>query len=162
MKKKILWVLVIISTIIVLGVIIMFIFKKPKKIESITRLHFSYSNGYMANAYTTYDIELKDNKYYVVIKPYLIPEEQTFEVEIDKKTIKEIINILNKYEVSEWDGFSKSDKNVLDGDSFSFWVYLEDGTDIHASGYMMWPKNYGEVRSELDRILGPLYPAKQE
>ena len=140
----------------------MFIIKKPKQIDSLTKLHFSYSNGYVANAYTTYDIELKDGKYYALIKPYLIPEEETFEVEIDKKKVNEIINILNKYEVNKWDGYNKSDKYVLDGDSFSFWIYMANGNDIHASGYMKWPKNYGEVKSELDRILGPLYPSKQE
>ena len=162
MKKKIIWIIVILLSIIVIGVIVMFGIRKPKKINSIKSLHFSYSSGYMANAYTTYDIELKDGIYYALIKPYLIPDTGTFEVEMDKSKIDEIIEVLNKYEVSKWDGFDKSNQNVLDGDSFSFSLYMKDDSKVQASGYMMWPKNYSEVKSELDRILGPLFPAKQE
>lgn len=140
----------------------MFIIRKPKKIDNITKLHLSYSNGYMMNANTIYDLEKKEGKYYVTIKPHLIAEEDSETVEVDDKTVKKIIDLLNKYEVRKWDGFNKSDKYVLDGDSFSFWVYMEDGTDIHASGYMKWPNNYGEVKSELDELLGSLYPFKLE
>ena len=39
---------------------------------------------------------------------------------------------------------------------------MEDDTDIHASGYMKWPKNYREVKAELDSILGSLYSKKVE
>ncbi len=158
MKRKILWIIVIILLIIIIGVIITFKIKKTKSISSITKLHFNYSNGYMANAYTTYDIELKEGKYNLTIKPYLIPEEDAYNTEIDKETIDKIIEVLNKYEVNKWNGFKKSDNNVSDGDSFLFWVYMEDGSNIQASGYMMWPKNYFEVKNELNNILGSLYP----
>ena len=56
MKEKILWIIIAILSIVVIGAIFMFGLKKPKKIESIKSLHFSYSNGYMMYAYTTYDI----------------------------------------------------------------------------------------------------------
>ena len=136
--------------------------RKVKKIDSITQLRFSYSSGYMMNSDTAYEITKNGSKYYANIKPYLVPSDEAFEVELDEKVINEIIEVLNKYEVSKWDGFSKSDKYVLDGDSFSFSIHMDNGSDIYASGYMMWPKNYGEVKSELNRILGPLYPTKQE
>ena len=161
MKKNLKY-LIIIVIIIIVGVIVMLGSRKVKKIDSITQLRFSYSSGYMMNSDTVYEILKKDDKYYANIKPYLVPSDEAFEVELDEKVINEIIEVLNKYEVSKWDGFSKSNKYVLDGDSFSFSIHMEDGSDIFASGYMMWPKNYGEVKSELNRILGPLYPTKQE
>ncbi len=135
---------------------------KVKKIDSITQLRFSYSSGYMMNSDTVYEITKKGSIYYANIKPYLVPSDEAFEVELDEKVINEIIEVLNKYEVSKWDGFSKSDKYVLDGDSFLFSLRMDNGSDIYASGYMIWPKNYGEVKSELNRILGPLYPTKEE
>ena len=116
----------------------------------------------MMDANTIYDIEKKDDKYFVTIKPHLIPEEKSQTVEIDKKTINRIIELLNKNEVYKWDGFNKSDKYVLDGDSFSFWLYMDNGKEIHASGYMKWPKNYGNVRDELTNILGSLYVQEVE
>lgn len=163
MKKKVAFIILIILIILLVGVICMFIFgQKKKEITSITKLHLSYSNGYMMDANTIYDIDKKDDKYFVTIKPHLIPEEESQTVEIDKKTINKIIEILNKNKVYKWNGFKKSDKYVLDGDSFSFWLYMDDGSDIHASGYMMWPDNYGTVKLELDNILGPLYIEKTE
>ena len=50
----------------------------------------------------------------------------------------------------------------LDGDSFSFSLYTEDGKSISASGYMSWPKNYGEVEKELTNIFDALYPYKDK
>lgn len=163
MKKRIGLIILFILIIALIGVISMYIFNgKKKEISSINKLHLSYSNGYMMDANTIYDIEKKEDKYFVTIKPHLIPEEKSQTVELDKKTINKIIDILNKNEVYKWDGFNKSDKYVLDGDSFSFWVYMEDGKEIHASGYMKWPENYGNVRDELTNILGSLYVQEVE
>ena len=79
MEDKILWIIIALITLTVLGVILVFTAKKTtvSSIESLKSLHFSYSNGYMMNAYTTYDISLEDDTYYVTIKPYGIPEEES-------------------------------------------------------------------------------------
>lgn len=161
MKEKILWIIIAILSILVIGAIFMFGNKKFK-IESIKSLHFSYSNGYMINAYTTYDISLEDNTYYAKIKPYGIPEEESQKVKLDKETINKLIDILNEYDVGKWNNFHESDKNVLDGDSFSFSMYTLEDKYISASGYMRWPKNYREVENAFDEILGKLYVQKVE
>ena len=156
MKEKILWIIIAILSIIVIGAIFMFGNKKFK-IESIKSLHFSYSNGYMMYAYTTYDISLEDDTYNVAIKPYGISDEEAQKVKIDKKTINKLIDILNENDVSKWNNFHETDKYVLDGDSFSFSLTANDDIDISASGYMRWPKNYGIVESTLVEILDAYY-----
>ncbi len=163
MKKIKLWLTILILIIIGIGIgiIIKVEIKNPIKIESIKSLHFKYSNGNSVNSSTSYDIRLKKDKYYVSIKPYLIPDHETFEGEINKKYINEIIKVLNKYEVNKWDGFNKVAEKILDGESFSFSLSTEDGLNINASGYMKWPKNYSKVKTELDKIIGELYPYKQ-
>ena len=161
MKEKILWIIIGLLSVFVIGVIFMFGNKKLK-IDNIKSLHFSYSNGYMMDAYTTYDITLEDNKYYVTIKPYGIPEEESQKIELNNDQIEKIISILNEYEVYKWNNFHESDKYVLDGDSFSFSMYTLDDKYISASGYMRYPKNYGEVEKSLDDILGSLYVQKVE
>ncbi len=129
-----------------------------RKIEvNIKSLHFSYSNGYMMNAYITYDIYMENDKYYAKIKPYGIPEEETQIVKLSKDKVKKLEDVLNEYKVYKWNNFHESDKYVLDGDSFSFSMSTLDGKSISASGYMRWPKNYGEVEKAFDEILGPLY-----
>lgn len=132
-----------------------------KKIEigELTSLYFSYSNGYMMNANIWYEFKYDDNsdRYMVMIKPYLIEDENRLEVEVDESFKDKLKEILVKYEVFKWEGFSKSDHNVLDGDSFSFNAWFKDKTSIHASGYMMWPENYRNVRDELDKLFMEIY-----
>ena len=125
---------------------------KKEKIENIKYLNFGYSTGTMMNAYVSYNIEYKDNEYKVSIKPNMVSDEDKKIIIMTKKDVKRIIDILNKYTVYKWDGFRKSDHNVLDGDSFNLTVRYNDDKSISASGYMMWPKNYREVQGELDSI----------
>ena len=157
MKKKVLFIILIILLAIVIGVIVMFGIKKPKKIETIKYLNFGYSTGTMMNAYVSYNIEYKENEYKVSIKPNMVSDEDKKIIIMTKKDVKRIIDILNKYTVYKWDGFRKSDHNVLDGDSFNLTVRYNDDKSISASGYMMWPKNYREVQGELDSIFMKYY-----
>ena len=46
-------------------------------------------------------------------------------------------------------GFNKSDRYVLDGNSFSLSISMNNDEYVSASGYMKWPKNYKEVKEEL-------------
>lgn len=159
MKDKILWIIIALITLIVLGVILVFTAKKTtvSSIESLKSMHLSYSNGYSAYAYTRYDLYKKDDGYYLDIKPYGVPEDDVQTVKVDEETVKKVLEVLNKYNVSKWDGFHKSDKYVLDGDSFSFSLYTEDDKNISASGYMEWPDNYSDVKQGIDDLLSPLY-----
>ena len=137
--------------------IIIKINKKSKPINGLTHLHLSYSTGYHKYAYTIYDLDYKDGKYIVNIKPTDIPDEDAKEYEISEETVKQIEKKLMEYDVTKWDGFKKSNQYVLDGDSFSFNMKYEEDKSINASGYMMWPDNYREVKSYLDEVLGSLY-----
>lgn len=116
-----------------------------------TRFRLFFTQGYMMNADTEYSYEYKDEKYIMTIKPYLVDKEDESSFEVDKSVIEELENIFNKYEVYKWNNFDKSDKDVLDGDSFSFSLEMND-KDISAHGYMKWPENYRNVREEVGAI----------
>ena len=137
-------------------IIIIYILLKTKRksieIENIKYLHFGYSTGNMINANVSYDLSYKDGKYIARIKPNGKSEEEIKEKQITKKEVKKIEEIIKKYEVYKWDGFNKSDPYVLDGNSFNLSITLKEGSIISASGYMKYPKNYSEVKNELDDI----------
>ena len=158
MKNKI-FILIIIGIVILTTIVVLCIIFRPKKVEisEIKSMHFSYSNGYSAYAYSTYDLDYKDGKYIASIKPDGIPDSEAREISVDKDFVKKIESILSKYDVGGWDGFRESDKYVLDGDSFSLSVYFVDKTSISASGYMRWPKNYSSVKEELSKLFMDLY-----
>ena len=156
--KKIWIILIILIIVIVISLIVVL---KKRKIEltkdNIKYIHFSYSTGNMIYSNVQYKIEYKDYKYIATIKPNGISEEEAKKIEIDENTIEKVINVLNKYKIYHWNNFNKSDKHVLDGNSFSFSLTTKDNKTIDASGYMMWPSNYRNVRDELDEIFNELY-----
>lgn len=119
---------------------------EEKKIENISHLYFSYTSGYAMYSYSTYELNCTD-KCILTVKPNGVPDEEKKEVEIPKEKVKELESKLNEYHVTRWHGFNKNDKNVLDGDSFSFNLDYGDKKIIRASGYMMWPNNYSNVKS---------------
>ena len=61
-----------------------------------------------------------------------------------------------KLGVLSWNGFSKSDPDVLDGSSFSLDIELSDGKKIYAHGCNAYPKNYHEFMELIDEAVnGP-------
>ena len=122
----------------------------------IKSLNYSYSQGYAMNTYVRYELECKE-KCTLKYKPLYASDEETKVVEVSDDVLKKLEDILNKYEIYKWDGFNKSNKNVLDGNDFHFSVHLKDGTSISASGYMSWPKNYREVSSEISNLFNGLF-----
>ncbi len=60
----------------------------------------------------------------------------------DKKTYEDLKALLEYCDIKSWDGFFKSNNNVLDGYSFTFEAVLEDGSKISAGGNNASPKSY--------------------
>lgn len=150
MKKYIIIVLVILI-IVFISVFMIHNSKRNVNVSNIKSLTFSYSQGYMANSGVRYELECKD-KCILSYKANGVPFDEATEYNLDESTVLEVEELLNKYNVSKWNGFNKSDQNVLDGDSFGFYLIMQNGDSISASGYMKWPDNYAEVKEGLDNI----------
>ena len=155
MKKEIIIGLVLLIIIII--IVVLKPFKKRIIISDISKLSFSYSTGYAMYSSVLYEINYQDGKYLLKIKPDKVPDEEAKEYELDDKQIKEIIDILTKYNVSSWNGFDKVNKNVLDGNSFTFKLITKNNEEIYAHGYMKWPNNYQEVKNELNNYFMNIY-----
>ena len=131
MKMKYLIIIVFIIVIF----LVLFYLKKEKNITNINKLTFSYSTGNYINASVSYELVCKD-KCILSFKDDGVSYEDAKEYEVDKKILKEIEIILKQYHVARWNNFHKYDKNVLDGNSFSFSVSYGNNQEIEASGYM--------------------------
>ena len=133
--------------------------KRKVKIEDLKSFHYSYSVGYYMYANVSYDIT-KDNdtnEYIAKIKDAGMPEENAREYKLKESKINEFVDMLNNTTIYKWNGFNKSDKNVMDGNSFSISINWGNYRNISAHGYMVWPSNYGEVRGALDEFFGEIY-----
>ena len=147
MKKMIAFVVLII---IFIGGLFMFKLFNNKKITDIKSLEYNISDGRMMYGNTYYELKC-DSK--CILKSNLegMEDEKYITVDVDKNSVSKIIDILNKYNAYSWNGFNKSDKNVLDGTSYYF--RLDTGSDtIDASGYMKYPKNFGVAIKEIIKI----------
>lgn len=154
MKMK--YLIIIFIILIVLSILIINNYKsKNFKIENIKSIHYGGITGTSMYSNYQYDIIKKDSKYICTIKNDNEEEEHTFEIE--EKDVKVLENKLNEYKVSRWNGFSKVDKRILDGYSFSLSINLENGKDVYAHGYMEYPKNYSKVSGYLSSYFNNLY-----
>ena len=130
--------------------------KEKIEIKDLKRITFSYSTGNEIYSNVRYSLECNESCK-VTIKPSGISDDDKYETEVDSNFVKKVEDILNKYNVASWNGFNKSNQNVLDGDSFSIHIDYGNNGYISASGYMMWPDNYSDVRSELNTVFMELY-----
>lgn len=109
-----------------------------------------YTSGMMKNSGRSYSARVEGDKALLCVRPENAPDEVPFETDLSfMQDLKEIIITHN---LLAWDGFDKADKNVLDGESFGLSFVLTTGEIVSACGYMFFPKNYGEVSGELDRL----------
>lgn len=124
-------------------------------IYQINKLSYSYTNGYGVNQNVSYKIDCED-KCVLTIKEYEKNEDDLITIKLSSENMDEFEKILNKCHILSWKGFSKSDKNVLDGDSFSFSLRYNDDEKVSASGYMMYPDYYNKFQKEFEEYVSSL------
>ena len=124
-------------------------------IYQINKLSYSYTSGYGVNQNVSYKIDCED-KCVLTIKEYEKSEDDLITIKLSNENMDEFEKILNKCHILSWKGFSKSDKNVLDGDSFSFSLRYNDDEKVSASGYMMYPDYYAKFQKEFEEYVSSL------
>ena len=154
MKYRFLALIAMVVVAVAAVVIVIVTQKNTKEIESIKTLTISSNSGF-ANFLTTYNIECEEKCIVKVLDSgYSAPS--NYVKEISDSDVNKIVKILREYNVKSWDGFNKSDKNILDGSSFSFNLITKEGLKVSASGYMKYPKNYHEVTSKIKEIISDI------
>ena len=138
--------------------LIMSLFGCAKKVEigEIESFSFGYTAGYMMNSNVRYSLLLENGTYTATVKPLNEPQEAAQTFTVDEHFVQSLRQLLIDNEAGKWNGFNKSDKNVLDGDNFTMFILMTDGTTLDAHGYMKWPKNYHAVKNGLDELFGGL------
>ena len=108
---------------------------------------FLYRNGEIN--YDSYRITREQDGYYVSVNE---GEAQS----MDRETADALMQIIDEYDVAQWDGFDASEEHVLDGEGFWLEIALTDGTGILARGENAFPENYfpaiGRMQETLDAM----------
>ncbi len=104
-----------------------------------------------------YTAKASEGRAVIIIRFRDEPEENTVEFMTDLTIMEELRKIIIENNLLSWDGFNKSNKHILDGNSFTMKFRLADGTTAHAHGYHMWPKNYRSVEEVIERVFKKAY-----
>lgn len=155
MKYKIMIVIGILVLVILLFLLFNYLKKRSVIISGVKYFNYSYTVGYHYEASVVYKFELNNNEYSVIIKDEGKGLEDASQYDVDKDFAKKLENILNKYKINSWDGFQKSNKNVLDGNSFDLYIKFNNKS-ISASGYMKWPRDYDLFKSDINELFSEL------
>ena len=156
MKKKVFICLIVICTVFICACSKEI--EEKVKLENTTYFRFYYSVGNYIDAYVVYELELnEDNKYIASFKDDGVKEEDKISRELGKDEVINLEEIFNKFYIYEWDGFSKADQDVLDGNSFSLSYNNANKISIRASGYMMYPERYREFKEEINYFYHNLF-----
>lgn len=97
-------------------------------------------------SYNTYKITLSMDGYRVSVND---GKEQS----IDAESVEALMDVIDKYNVEEWNDFSESERHGPVEESFLLEVRLTDGTYIWARGDNVFPENYEPAINEIQQIL---------
>lgn len=126
--------------------------------SEITYFSYGYTTGYgPANSDVFYKLELNDGVYTAIIKQSGIALEDADEFVVDEAFVENLKKLLVDNNVQKWNGFNKSDSRVCDGSSFTLKIKIQNEDAVEAHGYMKWPKNYHEVKKEIEAMFMELY-----
>lgn len=145
---------------ILLGVLLMLSLlsgcTKKVEIKDIKNFSFSYGGGSMKDSGTTYQLEWNDGVHTAIVKESGVALEDAPRIAVDEAFVKELETFLRENQVEKWNGFSKSNKHVMDGSGFSLSLSTMDKQFVSASGYMKYPKNFDTVRDGISSIFSKL------
>ena len=96
--------------------------------------------------YDSYSIFLDEDGYHILVND---EEPQS----MDEETVQKLMDVIEAYNVSSWDGFDKTNENVLDGEGFSLEIGFTDGTSVKALGDNAFPDQYADAMGEMWDIL---------
>lgn len=125
--------------------------------EELLSFKLDNGGGMMCNSGSTFSARLLDGRALVTVRTSGVAHKDAPTFEADAELLDRIAGIFARYDVASWDGFSKSDADVLDGRDFSFSATYGGKRSIGAHGYMMWPPHFGEVATAIRELLIPLY-----
>jgi hypothetical protein len=157
-KKNILIVSIVILLLIVGGIFISR--NKPDDTSPNNITSLKYSFGSFTGGYYDYEI-YQDNNQYIFVATGGNGVDLDINETIDQSVLDDIQEIIQRYKVKKWNGFNKSDDDILDGHSFSLFIGYGD-YEIKAEGYMKYPRKYMDFQNEMQAYFDSLITSLQD
>ena len=123
--------------------------------SGISAFRFGYDGSIGGNNYT-YVVSQKDESVVFSYNSMEYPDLEHTEMTVDKSVLDRLNELYVNFRLAEWDGYSKYNTEICDGDGFSLRIKFNDGASVAASGTNAFPRRYGEFFAAMSSILDPL------
>lgn len=117
---------------------------------------FSYAHrGSTYDSFYVYEVKEINGSYRFCYLPMSEDGIQTAVLkEADAATLLELIE---RHQLWEWDGFDETAKSVRDGTGFSLTISFADGTAIKANGSNAFPPRHSELLHDMKTLFSSYY-----
>ncbi|MGN0741628.1 MAG: hypothetical protein ACI4L8_03190 [Candidatus Fimadaptatus sp.] len=116
---------------------------------SVGLVGFSYStNGMSTEQMCSYGVRSEGGRYLADIELYCRLEYT--DVPLEDEEVRRLEQLIADHGLWDWNGFSKSSPDVLDGKGFSLSASFEDGREIRAWGSNSFPKGYSAAAQAIE------------
>ena len=124
--------------------------------KRLKELHFSATHGYHAYSNIGYRAERTENGKTLITVEVGNDRDRVYEA--DGSVMDSLEAIVREYRMDRYDGHYKPKFDILDGDSWDFYIRFADGKSASCSGYMAYPPRggaeaLGKVEGMLSRWL---------
>lgn len=116
-------------------------------------IHFEYGYGSYFGGYFTFTMDTTDDGQVHLVAYGSNGVDLDEDLLTDPSAMENIQNIIESHNISQWNGFDETNKDIMDGASFSLTATYDDGSTITATGYMIFPENFEEAHDELFNYL---------
>ena len=150
--------LIIITVVVIVAAIVVVFVLGNEKVNYNELIEVKISrNGTMIPGGTECTLTFKDGIWIATYNEMEGWDDNISEKIVDDVFANEIKNLLAKNKVQNWDGFNKENRYITDGEKFAFFMCFSDGTEIKASGYMVYPKNFDLVFNQFEECYEKLF-----
>lgn len=84
------------------------------------------------------------------------PAVKSVQREVDADLLERLNKLYEKYRVYRWDGYSRYNSRICDGNGFSLSIKFRDGKSLYANGMNAFPVRYREFSEEMNALLDPI------
>lgn len=110
--------------------------------SAITGFTYSYMNSMMEGSFT-YTVKEENGTYQFIYESADHRAYEPMEMELDASVAEKLKQLYIDHKVYTWDGYHKTDSDVMDGDGFSLEISFADGQQMTAYGSNCEPSGYG-------------------
>ncbi|MBO4868175.1 MAG: hypothetical protein J5585_00525 [Clostridia bacterium] len=123
--------------------------------SGLKRFNYSY-DGTIGGNNCSYDLRYENGVPVLRYESMEHPDYGEMKTEIGEDVVDTLNNIYLNLRIAEWNGYSKYNPEVCDGEGFSLSMGFNDGKSLSASGTNAFPPGYGAFCAAMERVLEPI------